>query len=88
MDAAGDKLMEEFRALVAAAEELLGASAGEGGERLEEVRARTEEALRAARSRLEGAGRELEEQVRRHPLAALGIAAAIGVVLGVLITRK
>jgi ElaB/YqjD/DUF883 family membrane-anchored ribosome-binding protein len=88
MDAASDKLTRELRAVLAAAEELLGATAEEGSERLEEVRARTEEALRAARSSLEGAGRELEEQVRRNPLAALGIAAALGVVVGVLLARK
>ena len=47
-----------------------------------------EETLRAARGQLEGLGRELEEQVRKHPLAALGIAAAVGVALGVLLARK
>jgi ElaB/YqjD/DUF883 family membrane-anchored ribosome-binding protein len=89
MDAASERVMGEFRAVAAAAEELLGAAAGaQESERLEEVRARTEEALRTARGRLEGAGRELEEQVRRHPLAALGIAATLGIVLGVLIARK
>lgn len=88
MDAASERVMEEFRAVAAAAEELLGATGAQGSERLEEVRARTEEALRTARGRLEGAGRELEEQVRRHPLAALGIAATLGIVLGVLIARK
>ncbi|HET7366163.1 MAG TPA: DUF883 family protein [Burkholderiales bacterium] len=88
MDAASDKLTDELRAVVAAAEELLGATAAQAGANLDEVRARTEEVLRLARGRLEGAGRELEEQVRRHPLAALGIAAGIGIVLGVLIARK
>jgi ElaB/YqjD/DUF883 family membrane-anchored ribosome-binding protein len=47
-----------------------------------------EETLRAARGQLEGLGRELEEQVRKHPLAALCIAAAAGVVIGVLLSRK
>jgi ElaB/YqjD/DUF883 family membrane-anchored ribosome-binding protein len=47
-----------------------------------------EEALRAARSQFEGLGRELEEQVRKYPLAAVGIAAAAGLVLGVLLARK
>ena len=88
MEAATDKLMDEFRAVVAAAEELLSATATEGGQRLEEARARTEESLRAARARLEGAGNQLKEQVREHPIAAVGIAAAIGVVLGVLLARK
>jgi ElaB/YqjD/DUF883 family membrane-anchored ribosome-binding protein len=55
------------------------------GEKLTEE---LEETLRAARSQLEGVGRELEEQVRKHPLAALGIAAAAGLVLGVLLARK
>ncbi len=63
MDAAGDKLTEELRAVMSAAEELLG-------------------------GRLEDAGRELEDQVRRHPVAALAIAAALGVALGVLLARK
>ena len=70
MDAASDKLLEELRALVNAAEALLGTSAAQGGERLEELRGR------------------VEEQVRRHPLAAVAIAAALGAALGVLLARK
>ncbi len=88
MDAASDKLKNEFRTVLAAAEELLNAAASEHGERLHEVLNRTEEALRAARARIEGAGQEVEDQVRRHPLAAIGIAAALGVALGILLARK
>ncbi len=66
MDAAGDKLMAELRAVVAAAEELLAAAESANAERL----------------------KELEEQMRKHPFAALGIAAAAGFVLGVLLARK
>lgn len=88
MDAAGDKLMSELRAVVAAAEELLAAAGNESTERLNELRGRAEEALRGARARLEGAGEEIEDQVRRHPVAALGIAAAVGLVIGVLLARK
>jgi ElaB/YqjD/DUF883 family membrane-anchored ribosome-binding protein len=88
MDAAGDKLMSELRAVVAAAEELLAAAGNESAERLNELRGRVEEALRGARARLEGAGEEIEDQVRRHPFAALGIAAAVGLVIGVLLARK
>jgi ElaB/YqjD/DUF883 family membrane-anchored ribosome-binding protein len=86
MDAGSDKLMQELRDVVAAAEELLGA--GGSAERVEEIRGRTEEALRAARARLEGIELRLEDQVRRHPFAALGIAAVAGLVLGVLLARK
>jgi ElaB/YqjD/DUF883 family membrane-anchored ribosome-binding protein len=88
MDSAGDKLVNELRDVVSAAEELLGATAGAGGERLDEIRAHAEEVLRDARARLEGAGQDLEQQVRRHPVAALAIAAGVGVVLGLLLARK
>ncbi len=87
MDAAGDKLMQELRVVVAAAEELL-AAAQPSAERMKEMRERADEALRGARERLESAGGELEDQVRKHPYAALGIAAAVGLVLGVLVSRK
>jgi len=88
MDAAGDKLMQEFREVVAAAEELLNAASGEDAERMQELRARAEEALRKARARIEGAGFQLEAQVRDHPLAAVGIAAVAGLVAGILLARK
>ena len=88
MDAASDKLMDEFREVVAAAEELLKAASGEDAEHLQELRGRAEEALRKARARIEGAGFQLEEQVRDHPLAAVGIAAVVGLVAGILLARK
>jgi ElaB/YqjD/DUF883 family membrane-anchored ribosome-binding protein len=87
MDAAGDKLMQELRDIVSAAEELL-AAAQPSAERMKEMRERADEALRGARERLESAGGELEDQVRKHPYAALGIAAAVGLVIGVLVSRK
>jgi len=88
MDAASDKLMEEYREVIAAAEELLKAATGADGERMQELRGRAEEALRKARARLEGAGFQLEAQVRDHPLAAVGIAAVVGLVVGILLARK
>jgi len=87
MEAAGDKLMQELRDVVAAAEELL-AAAAPSAERMRDIRDRAEGALRGARERLEGAGDELEQQVRKHPVAALGIAAGIGLILGLLLSRK
>jgi len=88
MEAATDKLMDELRDVVAAAEELLKATAGEQGERIEEIRARAEESLRVARERLEGVGSQLDDQVREHPWTAVGIAAGIGLVVGILLGRK
>lgn len=88
MDAAGDKLMEELRAAVAAAEALLSDAGEQSAERLRELRDRTEDALKNARGKVQGAGKELDEQVREHPWAAVAIAAGIGLVVGVLLSRK
>jgi ElaB/YqjD/DUF883 family membrane-anchored ribosome-binding protein len=85
---ADDSMMNRLRAVMADAEELLRATAGDAGPRVQEVRARAEESLRAAREHLKGAGAELDSQVREHPWAAVGIAAAIGLIAGILLSRK
>ena len=81
-------LMDDLRAVIADAEELLRATAGEAAPKVQEARAKAEETLRNARDRLEGAGRQLDAQVREHPWAAVGVAAGIGLLLGVLLARK
>ncbi len=78
MDAATtEKLMADLRAVVRDAENLIGAVAAESGERLENAEAGAREAAR-----------EVDAQVRRNPWAAVGIAAAAGLVLGLLLGRK
>jgi len=83
-----DSLMDDLRAVIADAEELLRATADQAGPKVQEVRARAEESLRAAREHLKSAGTELDTQVRAHPWAAVGIAAGIALVLGILLGRK
>ena len=85
---AADNFMNDLRALIADAEELLRASADQAGPRVQEARERAEESLSAAREHLKGAGAELDSQVRAHPWAAVGIAAAIGLVAGIVLSRK
>lgn len=72
-----EKLMEDLRAVVRDAESLLQAAAAESGERLE-----------GAGDSAREAAREIEDQVRRNPWAAVGIAAGVGLVLGLLLGRK
>jgi len=81
-------LMDDLRALIADAEELLRATADQAGPRVQEARARAEESLRSARERLQGAGKQLDAQVREHPWAAVGVAAGIGLIAGILLSRK
>jgi len=88
MDTPADRLMDELRNVIADAEELLRATADQAGPKVQEVRARAEESLRNAREHLQGAGRELDTRVRENPWAAVGIAAGIGLIVGILLSRK
>jgi ElaB/YqjD/DUF883 family membrane-anchored ribosome-binding protein len=81
-------LMDDLRAVIADAEELLRATADQAGPRVQEARERAEESLRNARERLQGAGRQLDAQVHEHPWTAVGVAAGIGLIVGILLGRK
>lgn len=100
MEAAStDKLKQDLLAVVVDAEELLKATAAQTGERIEKVRVRAEGSLRAARLRLAETGaaagerarvaaHDVDDQVHKHPWASVGIAAGIGMLLGLLIGRR
>ena len=88
MESADSNMMNDLKTVIADAEELLRATAGEAGPKIQEVRERAEESLRAAREHLKGAGSELDSQVRANPWAAVGIAAGIGLIAGILMARK
>ena len=94
-----EKLMQDMRVVVADAEDLLKATAGQTGERIEKVRARAEESLRTARNRMQIAGKAMQEsatealgtvdeQVHKNPWTAVGIAAGVGLVLGIVLGRR
>lgn len=83
-----DNMMEDLKAVIADAEDLLRATADQAGPKVQEVRERAEESLRAAREHLKGAGAELDSHVRANPWAAVGIAAGVGLVIGILLSRK
>ena len=88
METPADRFMDELRKVIADAEELLRVTAGEAGPKVQEVRARAEESLRGAREHLQGAGRQLDSHVRENPWAAIGVAAGIGLLIGILMARK
>ncbi|HUN69453.1 MAG TPA: DUF883 family protein [Burkholderiales bacterium] len=99
MEAATQKLKQDLQTVVTDAEELLKASATQTGERIEKARARAEESLRIARLRLaetttligqnaRAAALNVDDQARKHPWATAGIAAGVGLLLGLLIGRR
>jgi ElaB/YqjD/DUF883 family membrane-anchored ribosome-binding protein len=75
-----EQLMDELRAVAREAEELLQATADQTGARVEELRERAKDALEAARG--------IDDQVRKNPWAAVAIAAGVGLVIGLLLSRK
>ena len=72
-----EKLTAELRAVVREAEALMRAAAVESGEQLRQAGEITREAVG-----------ELDEQVRKNPWAAVGIAVGVGLLIGLLLARK
>ena len=99
MEATREKLVSDFKTLLTDVEELLGVTSGQAGERAKEVRQRLEQqidegrkSLAEAEALLMGKGKEAmdhaEKYVREKPWNAIGIAAAIGLFLGLLARRR
>lgn len=94
-----EQLIEDFKVAVVDAEALLKATANQGGEKLVEVRAKAEESLKVAKARMADAQAELlvrtkaaakatDVYVHENPWQAIGVAAGVGVVIGLLIGRR
>lgn len=92
------KLLEDLRVVVQDAEALLKATAAQTGEKIQEVRARAEESLRNAKVRLTAIERDsmqhvrevadaAESYVKTNPWQSLGVAAAVGLLFGLLLRR-
>jgi ElaB/YqjD/DUF883 family membrane-anchored ribosome-binding protein len=94
-----DKIIADLKVLMGDADALVRATAGQAGEKVAAARAKAEEALKGARARLG----DLEGQVREHsreaaesadkfvhdqPWKAVGIAAGLGVLVGMLLGRR
>jgi ElaB/YqjD/DUF883 family membrane-anchored ribosome-binding protein len=94
-----DKLIQDFRIVVADAEELLRATASQAGEKVTAARERIQDSLHAAKVKLAEAEdviveqgrlavRVTDEYVQENPWRAVGIAAGVGLVIGLLIGRR
>jgi ElaB/YqjD/DUF883 family membrane-anchored ribosome-binding protein len=94
-----EKLVSDMKAVVADAEEILRATANVAGDKMVEVREKIEMRLRDAKERLadaeaklvdktKAAARATDDFVHDQPWKAVGVAAALGLALGVLIGRR
>jgi ElaB/YqjD/DUF883 family membrane-anchored ribosome-binding protein len=98
-DASREKLAADLRVVIGDAEELLRATAGQMGEKAVVARERIQESLRVAKDKLaqaeeavvdktKAAARATDDYVHDHPWGAVGIAAAVCLVIGMLISRR
>jgi ElaB/YqjD/DUF883 family membrane-anchored ribosome-binding protein len=94
-----DQLLADLKTVMSDAEALLRATSAQTGEKIQEVRARAEESLRQAKARLSSIedealrrAREVadatDEYVRENPWQSVGIAAGVGLLLGLLLARR
>lgn len=94
-----DKLVADLKVVITDAEELLSATAHQTGDAIAALRERMQENLRNARHKLVG----LEDDVRikareachatnhyvhEHPWTAIGVATGVGLLVGMLISRR
>ncbi|MCF8197927.1 MAG: DUF883 family protein [Sulfuritalea sp.] len=98
-DVTKDKLISDVKLVIADTEELLRATAGQTGEKIAEIRAKTQDRLAAAKIKMadaeaaivdkaKQAGRAADDYVHDNPWRSVGIAAGAGVIVGLLIGRR
>ena len=94
-----DKFVQDMRLVISDAEELLRATANQAGEKIGVARERIQDSITQAKAKLsdvqtlameraQQAARYSEEYVRDNPWRAIGIAAGIGLVLGIILSRR
>lgn len=93
-----EQLIADFKTMVADAEALLKATANHGGEELAGVRAKAEESIKAVKARIadeqaallvrtKEAAKATDVYVHANPWTAVGVAAGVGLVVGLLSNR-
>jgi ElaB/YqjD/DUF883 family membrane-anchored ribosome-binding protein len=96
---ARDKLVDDFAAVLAEAEEMLQRAASETGDKARDLRSQVETKLLRAKlslQELEGqavdkakaAARATDDYIHDNPWQAIGVAAAVGIAVGLLMNRR
>lgn len=94
-----EKLTQDLKIVIADAEELLRATASQAGEKVVVAREKIQDSLHRAKVKLaeaedvmmdktKQAARATDEYVHDHPWKAVGVAAGIGLIIGLLIGRR
>lgn len=94
-----EQLVNDIKSVISEAEEMLGVTADQAGEKIANLRARVETRLRDAKLRLieaeallvaktKAAAQATDAYVHESPWTAVGIAAGVGVLVGLIIGRR
>lgn len=93
------QLVAEFKTVIADAEALIKATASQGGEKVDKLRSQAEASVASAKAKLDDLHEDLIEKgreavkvtddyVKENPWKAVGVAAGIGLVIGLLVSRR
>ena len=93
------KLVQDLKVVMHDAEGLLKATVGEVGDKAREARVRLTASLESARTglvdieekaivRAKAAATATDKVIREHPYQSIGVAFGVGLLIGVLVTRK
>lgn len=94
-----EKLVSAIRSEISDAEDMLSATSDQAGEKITKLRSRVEKRLREAKfrlidaetalvSRTREAAHAADEYVHESPWVSIGVAAGVGVVVGLLLSRR
>ena len=94
-----DQIVDQFSSVLSEAESLLSKATHETGEKAKDLRSQAEARLLSAKLKLQelqgqavdrakDAARVTDDYVHENPWQAIGIAAAVGLVAGLLISRR
>ena len=99
MTAQSEKLVSDVKVLVSDAEELVKATASQAGEKIVDMRQRAQEAVNKLKPQLAKLEAEVVEKtkatvtatneyVHKNPWTAIGVSAGVGLIIGMLISRR
>ena len=93
------QLVSDMKSVIADAEDMLQATADQAGEKVASLRARIQDRLDGARARLKeaetvlvaktrAAARATDAYVHESPWTAIGVAAGVGLLVGLVLSRR
>lgn len=90
-----DKLVADLKLLSHDAEAMLQATAGQAGDKMSDLRGRLSKALESARAtctrmqeKAVAGAKVADKTIREHPYESIGVAFGVGLLIGVLVSRR